>query len=389
MMRCEWTSRRFPQQCVLPSPQTPTTLLSTAHSGSARPTPADEANGPVGIAWRAWELWSRGRANTFECRRGICSRSDAKLRMFTGHTRTRVAGVGRAPHAPSVGCRVHTTRGRVTQPPERFPAPRMGAFASQSARATRNELKVLQDIAFRRALRKQDRRLDRDAEALRKERRATGGKTTDGGDGERDNARRTTSNETTDEGRSHISSMPKREPSEKRRTKRLGARRRRARRGWSARDGTRVRVHDASWNGIREGNNGGVTRKGDSNANPTRPRIRIRIRIRSRIRIRIRMAREARERYRPGSRVPNLLCVSRRYGNSARATTSVLCDASASASVDDGKPRPNKHAKKQKPITELASAEILPSAAAADVERRTGELNPPGTSRGGLRLKYE
>ena len=268
MMRCEWTSRRFPQQCVLPSPQTPTTLLSTAHSGSARPTPADEANGPVGIAWRAWELWSRGRANTFECRRGICSRSDAKLRMFTGHTRTRVAGVGRAPHAPSVGCRVHTTRGRVTQPPERFPAPRMGAFASQSARATRNELKVLQDIAFRRALRKQDRRLDRDAEALRKERRATGGKTTDGGDGERDNARRTTSNETTDEGRSHISSMPKREPSEKRRTKRLGARRRRARRGWSARDGTRVRVHDASWNGIREGNNGGVTRKGDSNAPP-------------------------------------------------------------------------------------------------------------------------
>jgi hypothetical protein len=67
----------------------------------------------------------------------------------------------------------------------------------------------------------------------------------------------------------------------------------------------------------------------------------------------------------------------------------VLCDASASTSVDDGKPRPNKHAKKQKPITELASAEILPSAAAADVERRTGELNPPGTSRGGLRLKYE
>ena len=45
-------ARRRTGGARVPSPHTPVTLLSAAHSGSARPTPTDEANGPAGIVPR-------------------------------------------------------------------------------------------------------------------------------------------------------------------------------------------------------------------------------------------------------------------------------------------------------------------------------------------------
>ena len=45
----------------VPWPHTPTTLFNAAHSGSARPIPAVEANGPVGILFHAREQKSIGR----------------------------------------------------------------------------------------------------------------------------------------------------------------------------------------------------------------------------------------------------------------------------------------------------------------------------------------
>ena len=42
-------ARRGRRHARVPSPHTPVTLLSAAHSGSARPTPTDEANGPAGM----------------------------------------------------------------------------------------------------------------------------------------------------------------------------------------------------------------------------------------------------------------------------------------------------------------------------------------------------
>ena len=275
----------------------------------------------------------------------------------------------------------------------------MGAFGSRSRGASENEVKELHGIAFRRALRKQDRRLDRDAQLLRKSRRR--GKARNGDDGDVARATRDTMRMGNDS--SSFGAEPP--PAEK------GTFRASDKKEWRTAELRALRLECARRDALvfRRRESERKKRMLDTRRERREQRV---VKANARWRGEDRDERETTNND-EGRKLKDDECSDVQRTSSTTSsrfdTLRKQCAGDNEMTVRRRRERELRRESSSKQVTQNGTAthtrsehenecdtvpfDVVPLAAAAanaaDVERRTSELNPPGTSRGGLRSKYE